>query len=349
MSGPFSGNTGRSGVKQLISCKKTLLYSGRVFYYRPLIMNYALSTRWNAQRHACGEDLIREILDMGFDRVELGYDLRQDLLPGVRKMIERQPALVDTVHNFCPVPPGVVRGHPELWTLSDLREESRRLAIRYTLQTIRFASEIGAKAVVLHAGNVKMRRYTPRLIDLHRTDRLFTDKYERVKMKMQLRRERKAAKQLEYLCQGIEQLLPVLEECRVRLGIENLPSWEAIPTEMELIQLLDRYKSPWLGYWHDIGHGQVRQNLGLINCERWLERLQPWLIGMHIHDVAPPNYDHLMPPKGTIDFTRLKTYGMLDIYRVFEPSPFESKADVSEALNYIKEIWKSDSSGTENN
>jgi cytochrome c len=47
---------------------------------------------------------------------------------------------------------------------------------------------------------------------------------------------------------------------------------------------------------------------GFINQERWLERLQPHLIGMHLHDVEPPAKDHLMPPRGRINFARLKRF-----------------------------------------
>ncbi len=303
-------------------------------------MNFALSTRWNAQRHADGGDMIREILDMGFDRIELGYDLRQELVPGVRAMAEQKPGLIETVHNFCPVPIGILRGHPELWTLADRRPEIRRMAINHTRQTIRFASEVGASAVVLHAGNVKMRRYTSRLIQLLEDGNPRANKYERLKMKLQIKRERKAKKQLDALYDGLSQLLPVLEETHMRLGIENLPSWESFPTEVEMLQLLETFKSPGLGYWHDIGHGQVRQNLGFINSERWLERLQPWLVGMHIHDVAPPAFDHLAPPRGKVDFSILKPFGRLNVFRVFEPAPSETRQDVMSALQHIKNCWE---------
>jgi hypothetical protein len=35
-------------------------------------MIIALSTRWNASRHASGESMADEILEAGFDHVELG-------------------------------------------------------------------------------------------------------------------------------------------------------------------------------------------------------------------------------------------------------------------------------------
>ena len=53
-------------------------------------MEFALSTHWNAARHARGEDLIEEILGLGFTHVELGYDLRMELVEGVKAMVARQ-------------------------------------------------------------------------------------------------------------------------------------------------------------------------------------------------------------------------------------------------------------------
>ena len=82
-------------------------------------MSFALTTRWNAGRHTDGEALIEEILGMGFRHVELGYDLRRDLVPGVMKMVEKGAVKVDSVHNYCPVPMGAPYGHPELFTLAD--------------------------------------------------------------------------------------------------------------------------------------------------------------------------------------------------------------------------------------
>lgn len=297
-------------------------------------------------RHTDGEAMIQEILDLGFDRIELGYDLRQDLVPGVRKAAEEMPGLIESLHNFCPVPLGVPRGHPELWTLADPDPRARRNAIEYTSRTIRFAAELGANVVVMHSGNIKMRRYTPRLVALHENGKQFSKRYEKTKMKMQIVREKKGGKQLDYLYEGLERLLPVLSEYNIRLGIENLPTWEAVPTEIELEKLLNHFDSTHLGYWHDMGHAQVRQNLGLINHLRWLERLQHRLLGMHIHDVAPPFYDHLMPPKGEIDFTPLKNFGNLPVLRVFEPSPREPREDVERALKLVREAWKAEPTKT---
>ena len=71
-----------------------------------------LSTRWNAGRHLSGEAMLEEILALGLQQVELGYDLRLELVPGVKAMIASGAVKVRSVHNFCPVPIGAPRPHP---------------------------------------------------------------------------------------------------------------------------------------------------------------------------------------------------------------------------------------------
>ena len=302
-------------------------------------MLFALTTRWNAGRHTDGEAMIEEILEMGFDRVELGYDLRMDLVPGVQSMVKQKAVHVDTLHNFCPLPIGAPQASPEIFTLSDNDIRIRTRSVEYTARTIRFAAELGAKAIVVHAGNVKMKRLTNQLITLFQQGRHFSPAYDRLKLKLQITREKKVKRQLEYLYKGIEKLLPVLEENHIRLAFENLPSWEAIPTEIEMETLLNHFQSKHIGYWHDLGHGRVRENLGLINQERWMERLQPYLVGMHLHDVLPPAHDHLMPPQGEIDFAPIERFAKLDIYKVLEPASMIPREDIIFAKEFLQKTW----------
>lgn len=302
-------------------------------------MEFALSTHWNAARHSSGEKMVEEILNLGFHRLELGYDLRLELVPGVQSMVRSGAVRVDSLHNFCPVPMGALRGHPEIWTMASREESDRESAIRHTMNTIRFAAEIGAKAVVVHAGYVDMPMISPQLFDLLAANQQFTPGYERLRMKLHTQRDKKAPRQFDHLLRGIERLLPLLEETGVVLALENLPTWEAYPTEIEFEEIKRRFPSPFVRYWHDLGHGQIRQNIGFINHERWVERLQPHMIGMHVHDVQPPASDHVMPPRGQIDFARFQRFGTSDILRVIEPTSRTPADEITEALAFLKKVW----------
>lgn len=301
-------------------------------------MELNLSSHWNAHRHRDGEKMIEEILSLGLTRVELGYDLTADLVPGVLKMISSGAVSVDSVHNFCPVPMGAPMGHPELFDLSSPDTKIRGNAVDYTIRTIELAAQTGARAVVVHAGNIKMRNISRKLTDMCRKKQQFSDKYEKLKMQLLLDRDKKSLKYMDNLCQSLEKLMPALEAYKIQLGIEILPSWESIPTETEIQKILERFTSPLVAYWHDTGHSQLRQNLGLINQATWVKKLAPRLAGIHIHDLTDISKDHIMPPKGTIDFASVMKYLPPGAIRVLEPAPNTPANDIIDAVNFLRNI-----------
>jgi len=310
-------------------------------------MDIALTTRWNAGSHLDGESMIEEILELGFSHIELGYDTRLDLVPGILTMVESAAVKIDSVHNFCPVPMSTSRGHPEIYTFADRDLRIRDRAVRHTAETLRFAAQVGARVVVSHSGNVDMTKRTMDLLDLAESGQLFSDEYDRILMKAQDQREKKARKQFPLLIHCLEQLVPVIEETRVTLALEVLPTWEAFPSEMEFERIFQHFESKYFRYWHDFGHAKIRENLGFINMERWMDRLSPHLAGMHIHDVIPPGRDHVMPPHGDIDFPKFKRFAELDVVRVIEPPPNTPGEEVQEAIRTLREAWPASAPETE--
>ena len=303
-------------------------------------MELSVSTHWNTFRHATGEAMIEEILALGIDCVELGYDLRLDMVEGVKKMVERGAVRVRSVHNYCPVPMGSHRGHPEIWTPASNDKRTRENAVKHMTSTIQFAAGMGASVVVAHAGNVDMSQMSRELIEWCQTGRQYTPAYEKLKMKITMTRDKKVARQLDYLRESIDLLMPELEKHRIVLAFENLPTWESIPTEIEMEKLLQDYNSPWLKSWFDFGHAYIRQNLGFINAERWVDRLSLWIAGTHIHDVAPPARDHVMPGKGRIPFDVYRDFAAKDIIRVLEPAPGADAAELKDAIAFLRNCWQ---------
>ena len=299
----------------------------------------AISTRWNAGRHRSGEAMIEEILAFGLGRVELGYDLRAELIPGVQAMVASGAVRVDSVHNFCPVPVGAPRPHPELYTPASTDRREREFAVTHISRTLRFAAEIGARVVVCHSGNVDMPKHTFDLVRMASHGEQFGEPYENLKLKAQIARDKKAPRQIELLGESLQALLPVVQETGVLLALENLPTWEAIPSELESEQLMKRFHGAGIRLWWDIGHAQIRENLGFINAARWLRRLSPFIAGMHIHDVAPPGQDHLMPPRGKVDFQALSDFAKMDMVRVLEPAPDTEAGHIARAIEHLRETW----------
>lgn len=284
---------------------------------------------------------MKEVLALGLDRMELGYDTRVDLLPGIEKMLDSEKIQVDSVHNYCPVPLGAPRGHPELWTFADLDQRMHELAVQHTLRTMQFASDIGAKIVVIHCGYVQQRKTSTRdLMDLVARNQLNSPRYEKQFMKFVKERDKRVGRHFDQVVKALEYLLPQAETLNVQLGLENLPTLEAVPNEGEMELLIQQFQHPMLKYWHDLGHGQIRENLGFIHHMHWLERLTPALGGLHLHDVAGKLQDHVMPPDGELGLARFRPWSELDLPLVIEPSPRATFAELQSCVAWLKHWWE---------
>jgi sugar phosphate isomerase/epimerase len=164
---------------------------------------------------------------------------------------------------------------PDCYTFSSTSARERQRAVKQTLQTIDFAAQLGAPFVVLHLGRVPIKPVTERLIALAKAGEMYSREYVRRKVDAVAKREAAAP---AYLDNVKECLKPIIEHAaakNIRLGIEGRRGYEEIPSEREIPPLLDELNSPQVGYWHDIGHLQVKENLGFLNHEGWLRAIGP--------------------------------------------------------------------------
>lgn len=279
-----------------------------------------------------------EILALGVLSMELGYNTSLDLVPGIREAVAQDRIKISSLHNYCPIPMGAPYGHPELFLFASPDRDARRRAVRHTAETLRFAAELGAGIVVTHSGYVATRVRSRDLIELMEQGKAFTPKYEKKLHKLRLQREKRASKRMGFLMGCLEELIPVMKETGVVLALENLPSWEAYPTEAEGLSLATTY-APYVRCWHDTGHAQIRKNMGFINPIRWLERQKDVLAGMHVHDVAAPARDHVMPPHGIIDFAPYREFATMGFPLVLEPSPDTPSKYIREAIEFLQTCW----------
>ncbi|MEI8341799.1 MAG: hypothetical protein WCH43_09735, partial [Verrucomicrobiota bacterium] len=124
------------------------------------------STCWNSDRHSNGAPMLQEILDLGFERAELGHGIRLPLMEGIQQYFEKGKVSISSLHNFCPLPIEITRSSPDCYQFSSHRKLERERALRLTFQTIDFAARFGAPFVVLHLGRVQMKPITKPLIEL---------------------------------------------------------------------------------------------------------------------------------------------------------------------------------------
>jgi len=237
------------------------------------------------------------------------------------------------------VPMGAVSGHPELFTICARDPRERRHAVEAVLETARFAVAMEARVVVLHAGRAPIQRAARKLATLAEAGLRQDPRYQRQLGRVLDARDRRVPKELSALHASLDELVPAFEALGITLALENLPSWDAVPTESEMTRLAEEYPSPAFGYWHDLGHGQVRENLGLIHHESVAHRLAGLMAGMHVHDALPPTNDHLMPPHGAIRFEAFKDIAQRDIPAVLEPAPGTPAETVREAVDFLRRVW----------
>lgn len=308
-------------------------------------MRIALSTNWNVSRHEEGEPLVDEILGLGFDALELGYHTTGELAVGVRRLVQAGTVAVDSVHAYCPVPIGAPHGYPELYLLASLDEDERAMAAILIGRTLTFAESMGAKAVVLHAGRIFLNSFfcelhTRTLVSaLEEAGGLDDPRYQRMLNKARRRRAKRVHKYYDGFCLSLDTLLPKFEQAGVTLCLENLPSIEAFPDERELVMLKQRFDTPALAYWHDMGHGQVRENLGWIRHDEAARELLPFTRGIHIHDVLPLTNDHLPAGQGMIDYKTFSFYAEDPILKVFEPAPQVTSKELKSSLLHVRKMW----------
>ena len=298
----------------------------------------AFSTNWNASRERDGVALVQEILDLGFETIELGHGLNVSQLQGIRQFYASGKFRVISVHNFCPMPVEVSTDNPDCYEYTSIRPQERERAVRLTRQSLATAQEFGARFVVLHLGRIAPLRGMNRgLLSALKEHGVASRAYAELKLEAVRKREKAARVYLDRVTAILEPLLEEATALGITLGIENRSSFECIPTERELLALIQRFDSPHLRYWHDFGHAQMRESLGLLDHAQWLATIAPYAAGAHLQDAAWPDEDHLVPFEGEIPFDRIVPLLPSSLPYILELS----SGATPEAIRASVDRWKS--------
>ena len=273
-------------------------------------MKFSLSTNWCNRRIESGEEIADKALELGFEELELGYHTTLEQVKGFKARLGQIP--VGSVHAFCPVPISAPQGYPELYLLADFDDDGRAIARVHVRKNIEFAAEMGADAVVLHAGRVMCRGF------IRRWD-----------MKRRVARGRRM---IDVFKRELDQLLPALEKNKVVLGLENLPYLEGFPADWEMKDLVGEWVKPWF----DTGHDFVRRTKGWEDMRQKASDLGP--IGLHVSDSLGGD-DHLPPGEGKVDFAALKPVAEKARHVVFEPNAGVEESALRKGLESLKKTW----------
>jgi len=281
--------------------------------------------------------MLREIKsELGFDLIELGHGIRMSLMPGIQEIFDTGQVRFTSLHNFCPLPVEVMMASPDCYEFSAVPSAERERAVRQTFQTIDFAERLGAPFVVLHLGHVKMRPITDSLIKLAQAGEQFSRRYVRAKLKAVQTRERLAPVYLKRIRDCLLRIIDHADSKNVRIALESRRGYEEIPTERELTALLEGIGCARVGYWHDFGHSQIKENLGFIDHAEWLCTIGSRAFGCHVQDCIWPAKDHEVPFTGDVDFEKLVPLLPANCLFVWEMSPNKP----ADAICQSVQTWK---------
>jgi sugar phosphate isomerase/epimerase len=307
----------------------------------------SLSTCWCSSRHQDGYEMVEEMIGLGFKRIELSHGIRILLVPGILKAVEEGLVEVSSVHNFCPLPNSVQHAAPNLYRPSAKDPRERDLWYRYSMQTLGFASRVGAPHVVMHSGSIdhffrspedRLERWIEKAgLEAHE---LAENEAFRKQRDRAIQRISRASKPwLDRVQASYESLFEEAGVRKLKLGIENREGLEELPLDAAFSDFLERFDAGApLGYWHDTGHAQLKQQYGLLNHAEHLEKLSPRLIGFHLHDVSASGKDHQPIGSGTIDFEMIASHVRPEHTLVLELSPKLSVEEVLSSREHIAEV-----------
>jgi sugar phosphate isomerase/epimerase len=311
-----------------------------------LLERLSLSTCWCSARHTDGYAMVEEMVGLGFKRIELSHGIRLSLVPGILDAVEAGIVEVSSVHNFCPLPGSVQFAAPNLYQPSAGDPREAELWFRYSMQTLDFATKVGADRVIMHSGSVRFFFWSvEKRLDTW-IEQSGLAAHELAENPDFQKRRKRAIKSIQRLAKktmprieaNYKKLLPEVEARGLKLCLENREGLEEMPLDAEHEALLASLAMPDQAvYWHDTGHAQIKHQLGLLDHRAHLETMSPRLGGFHLHDVSEDGRDHQVPGSGTIDFDMIAEFVRPEHTLVLELSPKLTTEQVLASRDHIAE------------
>ena len=231
-------------------------------------------------------------------RSERPYALPQDLeregAEGLREKLQAlglEPILHSAVYDI---------------NLASLNPLIRRASIRQTVESIRLASLLGAKIVVIHPGRLP-KNYPREYLSNSRIN----------------------------LLTSLRIMARIAGRMGVTLAVENSPRGRAhrlVATPQEHLYILEKVSSPHIGALLDLGHAHTWG----FDLREYINLLKDHVVAFHIHDNHGSSDEHLPLGKGNMDVRGV----MEEIRSMDRALPviliLHNRKDVSESLAFLE-------------
>jgi hypothetical protein len=262
----------------------------------------AVSTAWNAERHAGWASAVGELAALGHLAVALdGAALHPDAAAAARVV---RAARGEVVALFAPPPRRDDAGRIASEGLVSPRPERRAVAVDAAIAAARAALAAGTTRVVLRVGELPVldpsreARWLDRLTREGRTPALAAEIDAAVAADA-----RDRERFVEALCRALFDLTRVVGDAQWLLETPSRASGFPRPDEAEVV--FGELPGRRIGYWHDAAHAARLAFLGVLPAEEWLARLGRRAVGVTICDWSS-TADGLPPGAGVVDWTALR-------------------------------------------
>lgn len=298
-----------------------------------------ISTAWKSWQIRDGNVLIKELLDLELDGLEMEYRISEEMLNQMSPTLRENKTPILSVHNFFPVPDILPadKGNGDAFLFSSDKKDERDQAVKYTVRSIQAAAKFGAGVVVLHLGMVPIETIKSELFRFYDEKKIGSLEYIEFMRESKKLRAKAKKKSFDYLLMSLEKVLHEAERYDIDLGIENRYYFREYPDFDEIDYIFEKFKGGRLGYWHDVGHAKVNENLGIIGSEMYLKAYGHHLLGVHLHDVKGYT-DHFEPGCGEVNFDTIAKYLKPETIKIIEVHPKVEKTDLIKGIEFLR--WK---------
>jgi hypothetical protein len=157
--------------------------------------------------------------------IELDYRINEGLFRQMLEALKRSDLKVVSIHNYFPIPAGLPRskGGGDLFLLSHPDKDERQKAIEMTIKSMKYASNLQAKAVVLHCGYVDMETELNLLYHYWKTHQIHSKEAQVFIARKLKERDHIKSIHLDSLLFSLDKLTPIAEEQNLMLVIELKP------------------------------------------------------------------------------------------------------------------------------
>ena len=299
-----------------------------------------ISTSWNAAGLEDGRQIVDQITGLGFRCLEVEYRVSGDAVQGIEEAVQSGTVRVLSVHNYTPLEAGeeaTSRGGDKRNLASPVDSE-RREAVWLTLRSLELARKLGAGALVLHLGETDMTRdYFGDLARIVEEEGVESRRAQDLRRRTRVTRDLRKGPYLEAAMASLRDLLPFARSAGIVLGIENRYYFHQVPLPEEIPGILDELRSPFVRYWHDIGHAYVMEALGFVRGGRIMDSLVGSAFGVHIHDSVFIR-DHKAPGTGEIPLDATLRLIPQDAMKIVELAASVPRSDIVSSIPLLREL-----------